>query len=254
MRNLKTLMGLLIAISFSTTAIDTPKSFTTAVKRMYNQVDGNAGKTFYCGCDYDAKILDRDSCGYVPKKHLSDSGNYNRRTLVSEVDHVVSTERFGSGLVCYGDKRDTLLECRTTKGNLVSGRQCCLKTNADFRTAHNDLVNLVPSIGEINMYKSSKSFGIIPGEDREFGDCAVELNKEVMEPAEHIRGDIARIHMYMIEQYGVKLPLFYDEDFWAMLERWAEMDPVDDAERERNQKICLVQSFGNKLVGECDGK
>lgn len=60
-----------------------------------------------------------------------------------------------------------------------------------------DMYNLVPAVGEINALRSNYSFAKIPGEKREFGSCDIEIEDGKVEPPPGVRGDIARIYMYM---------------------------------------------------------
>jgi deoxyribonuclease-1 len=56
-----------------------------------------------------------------------------------------------------------------------------------------DLHNLVPSVGQANRIRSDSRYGIIEGEERKLGSCYFEWTKDVVEPYEGIRGDLARV-------------------------------------------------------------
>ncbi len=60
-----------------------------------------------------------------------------------------------------------------------------------------DLYNLIPAIGEINGLRSNYSFAMISGEKREFGTCDMEIENRKAEPRPEVRGNIARIYLYM---------------------------------------------------------
>lgn len=60
-----------------------------------------------------------------------------------------------------------------------------------------DLYNLVPAVGEINGLRSNCSFGMIPGEKREFGSCDMEIENRKAEPPSGVRGKITRTYFYM---------------------------------------------------------
>jgi endonuclease I len=66
----------------------------------------------------------------------------------------------------------------------------------EFKQAHNDLMNLVPSIGEINGDRSNYKFSMIGSEERQYGACDFEIYKNkktnisVVEPSKNSRGDI----------------------------------------------------------------
>lgn len=76
------------------------------------------------------------------------------------------------------------------------------------------------------------------------------MNK-VVEPAVSIRGDIARIQLYLEQRDGQVLGFRFSEDKRIMLGSWNDSDPVSDWEIERNKRICAVQGSGNDLVSEC---
>ena len=64
-----------------------------------------------------------------------------------------------------------------------------------------DLHNLQPAVGEVNGRRSNYSMAMIAGEAREFGQCDVEIADRKVEPRPAIRGDIARIYLYMDAAY-----------------------------------------------------
>jgi deoxyribonuclease-1 len=70
-----------------------------------------------------------------------------------------------------------------------------------FRYMEGDLHNLQPAIGEVNGLRSNYSMAMIDGEAREFGACDVEIADRKIEPRPAIRGDIARIYLYMEASY-----------------------------------------------------
>lgn len=63
-------------------------------------------------------------------------------------------------------------------------------------------------------------------------------------PPRHFKGDIARIGLYLAEEY--QLP-FTDEERWVM-DQWADEDPVSQDERDRNDWIFEVQGNRNPYV------
>jgi len=64
-----------------------------------------------------------------------------------------------------------------------------------------DLYNLVPAVGEVNARRSNFSMAMIPGEPRVFGRCDLEIENRKMEPRPEIRGDVARIYLYLDAAY-----------------------------------------------------
>ncbi len=207
-----------------------------AVKRaLYRDVFADQARTLYCGCPYDtARRPDLGSCGYRPGPDLT-------RAKRVEVEHVVPAAWLGQGHACWHEKL-----CRNSQGRAIKGRQCCLQIDAAFRRAYQDLHNLWPAIGEVNAARRDYRFGELPGEPRAYGRCDVEIDpgRAMIEPRPAIRGDIARVHFYMAATYGLTLA----EPLRRLLDQWAAADPVDDAERTRNQRIARLQGRGNPFI------
>jgi deoxyribonuclease-1 len=210
-----------------------PESYETAKKRLYAHIQD--GRTFYCDCTtrLAERTFDKTSCGYVPR-------NDNERARRIEAEHILPASLiadFKPGSTCWAAQP----ECG-------SARECCLKNDAEFKKAHNDLVNLAPAIGELNADRSNLIYDVIDGEPRAYGACDFEVDRgaSAAEPKDDKRGDIARVYFYMRDTYGLKYP----DDLAERLRSWSEADPVDDAERQRNKRILDSQGTSNPAVGE----
>lgn len=207
------------------------RSYTEAKRRLYG--DLGDGVTFYCDCapDLAERTFDAGGCGYAPR-------NDNVRAHRVEAEHVLPASwiaAFHTGESCW-----------VADAACGGARACCLARDARFRTAHNDLVNLVPAIGELNADRSNLAYGEIAGEPRVYGACDFEVDRRdrAVEPHPSVRGDIARIYFYMRDTYA----LAYPDDLAARLERWDASDPVSPGERRRNRRILGVQGTANPLV------
>lgn len=128
-------------------------------------------------------------------------------------------------------------------------------------TAYTDCVNLRPSDASVNTNKSNKDFNdvahIAANEEGEAPDTYT--TSEYWEPRDEIKGDVARILMYMDTRYeSSRLDLeLVDYKTWSpdpelgvlyTLLRWHIIDPVDDAERERNDGVYKYQENRNPFV------
>ena len=168
-----------------------------------------------------------------------------RRAYRLEWEHVVPAEAFGHS---FKEWREGDPACVDSKGKAFKGRKCAEKVNMQFRYMQADMHNLTPAIGEVNGLRSNYSYAMIPGEERRFGACDMEIVDRKAEPPENIRGDIARIYFYMDDAYpgrgivgGKNRKLF---------EAWDKQDPVDAWECEREKRIREVQGNGNQFVGD----
>tara|TARA_Y100000310_G_scaffold276545_1_gene293796 strand:- start:27975 stop:28748 length:774 start_codon:yes stop_codon:yes gene_type:complete len=229
-------------------AADIPKSFPTSVKWMVEDIHKPPlNQTFYCGCAFkDNKSVDYSDCDYQP---VNINGTRANRI---EAEHAMPAAMLGGGLMCWGDTRKDIPACYESDGDLLSSRACCEKTNMIYERAQNDLVNLVPAIGELNNLRSDKLFSNIHGEGRDFGSCDVEVNQEYVEVRDVMRGDVARIFLYMLDAYSLPLDIVISDKELMHLYYWDLKDPVSDDERLRNQRICEKQGSGNHYVGECE--
>ncbi len=218
-----------------------PASWTVTKNVLQSIVYADHRTTFYCGCTFEengdrAGTIDLNSCGYRPR---SNGGRANRM----EVEHVLPISWVGYSESCWTDGHP---DCVDTKGESYAGRRCCYKVSENFRTAHNDLHNLVPSVGEINGDRSYYPYGLVDGEIRNYGSCDFEVDRRTntVEPAEPIRGDAARMSLYMIDRYGASV----SAEFYQLMTDWDRLDPPDEWEFERNERISNVQGNGNPWV------
>jgi deoxyribonuclease-1 len=209
-----------------------------AVKRaLYEEVFATNRRTLYCGCPFNAERRpDLQACGY-----LSPGGG--KRSKRIEVEHVIPASWIGAGRPCWTEKI-----CRNSHGDSFKGRKCCLQIDPGFRRAYMDLTNLWPTIGEVNEVRSNYPFGLIEGERRVFGRCDVEIERRrrMVEPRPEMRGDIARIGLYMEAVHGIRLSagqrrLFQD---------WHRDDPPDAEERQRHTIIKDLQGRHNPWIGD----
>jgi len=195
------------------------QSFGSAKRLLYREA---VGTTFYCGCAFTGHRVDSASCGIAPRKNA-------RRALRTEAEHIVTAYEIGRERPCWS-----------------GGRKHCRKIDPVFREAEGDLVNLRIVSGELNGDRSNRPYGIVPGEPRVYGACdfEVDFGLDVAEPAEQIRGDIARVYFYMIGHYGVMV----SGDYLDMLMGWAMGDPVSVEECSQDAEIRRLQGWGNPFV------
>lgn len=231
MRKILTLITLLAA--FGSAQADIASSFSKAKKNLYSKVYGNSGLTFYTNCSWSRKKVDLESCGLqnsFPKKYM-------KRASRTEAEHIVPSswmyKKNGKFRQCY-------LEA---KQQGVNKRKYCQKADIDFRNAHNDLMNLVPAVGQINGLRSNKPFAekVSGKKEQTFrGNGKVfVVTSRVAIPDRSIRGDIARVAFYMGETYGVT----YSKRQLSLFEKWDKEDPVSPEEQGRIQRVTKVQGL-----------
>ena len=195
--------------------------------------------SFYCDCPYRrATPEEKDirkgnlwvigfACGYIARNPTTKERKINARALRIEFEHVVPADMLKSGFDCAN----------------LSRRECRKKSSA-FNLAEGDLYNLVPVVGELNGDRLNKEYGLIPAEERKYGACDFEVTESKAEPAESIRGDLARISLYMMDKYVLDLP----EPYAQLMRDWHARNPVDAAERRRNLIIAEKMGWDNPYV------
>ena len=139
--------------------------------------------------------------------------------------------------------------------------------------AYCDLLNLYPADGPANQRKSNNPIGIVDGKIM-FDNGVIKVGKSssyradslitAWEPADQWKGDFARTYFYMATAYQHMTGewqttdglLTVDPASWTTMRpwvyelmlQWAEEDPVDDIERERNEVIYGIQGNRNPYV------
>lgn len=141
------------------------------------------------------------------------------------------------------------------------------KQAADFQQAMYDLNNIVSANSSVELARGEFPPGTVSEADYDngfwrAGTGSVDgMPTSFYEPADCYKGDFARIYMYMAAVYPQQLwhgraaMLFADGGFPLLtvygrqvLLRWHRQDPVDDAERRRNDAISEAQGCGNLFV------
>lgn len=214
-------------------------SFTKS-KKLMEQVYYDYQISFYCNCKYNYElvnktvkgVVDAKSCGYIPRKN-------KKRGMYIEWEHIVPAWAFGSTRKCW---REEL--CTDSRGRSYKGRKCCAKIDNVFKAMEADMYNLFPAVGELNADRKNYHFGIIAGEEREYGACDFEVKDKIAEPKENIRGDIARTYFYMEKTYNVKI----SDKQRKLFEVWDKQDKIDEWEIERAKRIEKIQGNRNTFV------
>ena len=241
---MKFLRSLLLTASLITIPLtvsaDIATSFSKAKSNLYKKVYPNLGLTFYTNCEWSKKKVDLESCGLqnsFPKKQIN-------RASRTEAEHIIP-----ASWMLKKNKQERFCVSES-KENKDSPREYCQKHDKDFRNAHNDLVNLRPSVGQINANRSNKPFSdSLSGKDpvtyRGNGKT-FKVSSRVAIPDKSIRGDIARVAFYMRDKYGVS----YSKRQTKLFNEWNKQDPVSSEEVALNKRILKVQGVGNNFVSD----
>jgi len=235
---------LLLYLSFALFAQN--ESFSKSKKELH-KIHRDHQVTFYCGCKYNysnkANMIDRDSCGYVPRNEYTKSGKKNERARRIEFEHVVPAENFGRQFSCW---RDGNLKCLSSKGKQYKGRKCCEKVRKEFRTMQADMHNLQPAIGELNADRSNYRYDFELPTPGQYGICQFEVDFKAdrARVKEELRGVITRTYLYFNKRYGMKL----SKQELQKYEVWNKQYPPTEWEIERNKRIERVQGNLNEYI------
>ena len=125
--------------------------------------------------------------------------------------------------------------------------------------AYTDLHHLKPSDASVNSSKSNKSFD--EGGEQHFEALGCNYTNNTWEPADNVKGDVARILFYMELRYEgdegePDLTIVEDVNTFPNPEignirtllLWHLQDPVDDFERNRNEYIFGIQDNRNPFI------
>lgn len=220
------LLLLLSACSFQ----EPPQTFEQAKIDLRELVyyDRHDDGDFYCGCNWQwvgrsGGRIDMSSCGYQVRAQPE-------RAARTEWEHVVPASALGQGRQCWRN----------------GGRQHCNRVDAEFNRMEANLHNLVPALGEVNADRSNFRFADIPGQPTQYGSCQFEVDsrQRLAEPADAVKGQIARIYFYMHERYA--LPMSQSDQ--RLMMDWHQRFPVSDWERERDRRIARLMGHGNPFV------
>lgn len=212
------------------------ESFRTAKNIIYDtHKDLKMETTFYCGCTYKKRKPVFSSCGYKVRKRKTRAGR-------TEIEHVMPASRFGH---TFSEWTEGHPSCER-KGREYKGRSCAEDASPEFVLMESDLFNLQPSVGEVNGDRLDYEWGELKGEAREYGDCDMEIRDQLAEPPSSVRGDIARVYLYMAWAYPGRIEL--SEKELAMYTAWDKSDPVSKDELRRAEELSREQGNIQPLI------
>jgi deoxyribonuclease I len=221
----------LLLILFSTNLYSEPLQSFSKAKKLLKEVYSTHQYTFYANCKYSyikGNMIDRESCGYIPRNERTKKGKINKRAKRIEWEHIVPAENFGRQFTCW---REGDAKCVKKNGKPYKGRKCCTKVNKKYRIMQADMHNLVPTIGELNADRSNYRFDFKEASIGQYGDVPFQVlfKERRAKIKKDIRGDVARAYLYMADTYGMALSKQERKKFNA----WDIEDPLSEWEIKR---------------------
>lgn len=127
------------------------------------------------------------------------------------------------------------LRCTTTN-------QCAVQTPR-YLNMVGDLHNLYPNEAHLEEQRRADRFGEVA--DGTPGECGLRAGFKMIEPPAAAKGNVARAILHMHAEYGLPLTMPLET-----LLRWHREDPVDQAERIRNDRIAALQGTRNRFIDD----
>ena len=211
---------------------DSPSSFAQS-KKIVQQLFQNHPQTIYCGCTYQGKTVNLDSCGMSEAKE-------KKRANRIEIEHMYAAEHFGQQFACW---REPL--CRDKNGRPFKGRKCCQKIDGRFRHIEAELYNLAPDSGLINQARSNYRFGVLPSQEGYYG-CSIKIDKSSrrVEPSDEAKGVVARAYLFMSEHYTLSLSKQQEQLFRV----WNKQFPPSAWEQTWANQVAQIEGYANSYI------
>jgi deoxyribonuclease-1 len=124
-------------------------------------------------------------------------------------------------------------------------KSACRRNSPEYQHAASDLHNLYPVSPRVELNRRNARYSELPNISDQFPNlnCSYKSVQQEVEPADEIKGNIARIIFYMHDAYN--LPIYGSVN---NLLDWNERDPVDEAEKQRNDLVEEIQGNRNRFV------
>ena len=119
--------------------------------------------------------------------------------------------------------------------------------NKDFKKA--DLHALFPSNSRANSNRSNNPFGNVDRNESSVCSAAKsgwsdDLRETAYEPPNSHKGNVARAMFYFAVRYSMNISDAQEK----ILKEWHELDPVDEAEKTRNNQVFDFQNTRNPFI------
>jgi len=171
------------------------------------------------------KIFKQMDLDYTRTAFSNDEYMYDPTTCLNKLylkkDHnksVVFVRIVPETLVAKGRECYTQPICTNMSGQKHKGLSCCRKADKNYKKYERDIFNIMPIV-----------------EGREYFN---------VEPPLHIRGNIARVYLYMNKYYHLNL----DDKQLQKYELWHQQDSVDEKECVMHERIFKVQGRSNPWI------
>jgi|SRR5690625_958799 len=123
-----------------------------------------------------------------------------------------------------------------------TARSC--EMNADYLVIWNDLHQMFPITASTRRIRRGTTIGDTRLEEPTH-ECGFKTTFQTFEPSDHTKGEVARALLYLHHTYNI--PLMGNVN---TLQDWNRLDPPDDFEVRRNQRIADIQGASNPFIDD----
>jgi len=230
---IKIVIFLSLSILLFARGYDAPDN-RSQVKNLLKMIDLDYKTARLTGCKY---TYDTTSC---MDKTIVDITTCDVKEANQSIKwiQVVPDIFFGRNMACMNEDVCTNVFTKKKFGSPM----CCRRVNAKYKQMEADLFNLIPVLSEVAEKRGRRLFSDVVKPDFTIGSLRFDATS--MEPRDEIKGDMARVYLYMDERYDLTLSEQQKETFL----RWHRLDPVDGDECRVAKIILKVQGGTNTLV------
>lgn len=169
-----------------------------------------------------------------------------------EWEHIFAASLMPARQMGCWDFPERFDKCVERDGDVLSGRACCEHVNSEAMGMIFDLHSIAPGAAQINQYRLNNRYGEADESFETWGpNCGARDQggsdgnyENWFEPPNAVKGDVARVWLYMHDVHGVVIP---DEE-WEVFRQWSACDPVDEWEIARHLRISETKEVHNHYV------
>ncbi|MFI3328982.1 MAG: endonuclease [bacterium] len=269
MKKILILLTVLLTINF--TPVVTAKTFdNVGDENQYFGYVSNYSESYYSsltglyGTDFRAELNDVITDNFVWQNYNSST----RYTILPEADAVYGQEGMVyciySGQIFYAEDSTTA----GPNGYMWNTEHVWAKSHGFPSTSqlpYSDYHHLRVAEKNTNSRRNNRFIGSVDGLDYNTDDFGNKYTTDTWEPRDSVKGDVARMLLYMDVRYDgeesteIDLVLLDDYEFpdsvgaphmghLSTLLEWNKEDPVDDRERYRNDVIYSYQFNRNPFI------
>ncbi len=197
-------------------------------KNVLKMVDLDYKKTFLNNCDYH---YNPNSC--MDKSIVETKGcSIHEDNETMSWMQIVPDTFYGRYKACMVEKPCINVFTKEAFGSPL----CCRRIDMQYREMEADLFNLVPAVSSLAAVQKGRIFGEVKIPTEYLGD--VKLDENYLEPPARVKGDIARVYLYMDRRYGLELT----PEQKRLFLKWHKEDGVD-------AKECKLAKVFQKIQG-----